>query len=129
MRNKKTIWSFSLAFIIVVMAASSAQAACENFPRVPWWGNLSHVATKAFVVRKHDGNWSPYVKKWSKQVDKLKDVQTRESAVFVRYKGKKVKIAGKALENYIKLVSKRVGVIRYLAKVSTDSKMINYSIK
>jgi hypothetical protein len=129
MRNKKTIWTFSLALVIAVMAASSAQAACENFPRVPWWGNLSHVATKAFVVRKHDGNWSPYVKKWSKQVDKLKDVQTRESAVFVRYKGKKVKIAGKALENYIKLVSKRVGVIRYLAKVSTDSKMINYSIK
>jgi len=129
MRNKKTIWTFSLALVIAVMAASSAQAACENFPRVPWWGNLSHVATKAFVVRKHDGNWSPYVKKWSKQVDKLKDVQTRESAVFVRYKGKKVKIAGKALENYIKLVSKRVGVIRCLTKVSTDPKMINYSIK
>jgi hypothetical protein len=129
MRNKKTIWSFSLAFIIVVMAASSAQAECDAFPRVPWWGDLSHVATKAFVARKHEGNWSPYVKKWLKQVDKLKDLQKRESAVFVRYRGKKVKIDGKALVNYIKLVSKRVGVIRCLSKISTDPKMINYSKK
>ena len=129
MRNKNTIWTFSLALIVAVMAASSAQAACDDFPKVPWWGNLNHVKTVAFVTRKHEGDWSPYVKKWSKQVDKLKDVQERESAVFVRYKGKKVKIAGKALENYIKLVSKRVDVIRCLAKVSTVPKLINYSGK
>jgi hypothetical protein len=59
MRNKKTIWSFNLAFIIAVMAASSAQAECDAFPRVSGWGDLSHVAAKAFVARKHEGNWPP----------------------------------------------------------------------
>ncbi|MEL0106492.1 MAG: hypothetical protein VW802_06055 [Rhodospirillaceae bacterium] len=83
----------------------------------------------AFVTRKHDGKWLPYIQKWSKQVDKLKDVHKRESSVFVRYKGKKVKIAGDALANYIKLVAKRVDVIRCLANDKTDPNMHKVSGK
>jgi len=40
----------------------------------------------------------------------------RESSVFVRYKGKKVKIFGDALENYIKFFEKRIIVVKCLAE-------------
>lgn len=99
-----------------LFASSAAMAECDAFPKVPWWGNLNHDKVASFVSRKHDGDWKPYIKKWSKQVDKLKDVHKRESSVFVRFKGKKVKIAGDALKNYIKLVEKRVTVVHCLAQ-------------
>ena len=95
---------------------NAARADCDAFPKVPWWGTLDHDKVASFVSRKHEGNWKPYLKKWSKQASKLKDVHKRGSAVFVRYKGKRVKIAGDALANYIKLVEKRVIVVKCLAE-------------
>ncbi len=129
MKTKKTILSFSLALAFFVLTASSARANCEAFPKVPWWGNLNHVTAETFVARKFKGDWNPYVSKWSNQVDKLKDVYARESSVFVNYKGQKVKIAGNALANYIKLVTKRVFVIQCLAKNITDSNFATVSRK
>lgn len=129
MRTKTMMKFFGITFVIVVMAASSAQAACDPFPKVPWWGSLSHETVDAYVSRKHEGKWAPYIKKWSKQVDRLKDVHKRESSVFVRYKGKKVKIAGDALANYIKLVAKRVNVTRCLAGDKADPNLFKVSGK
>ena len=120
MRTKKTIWSVCIALAFIVMAAPPARAECDAFPKVPWWGNLNHVTVESYVTRKYDGNWKLYLTKWSKQADKLKDVYKRESSVFVRYKGKRVKIAGNALANYIKLVAKRVTVIQCLASIKVD---------
>ena len=129
MRIKKTIWSVTVALAVVVMAASSARAECDTFPKVPWWGNLNHVTVESYVIRKFDGDWAPYITKWSNQVEKLKDVRKRESSVFVRYKGKKVKIAGNALGNYIKLVAKRVDVIQCLASVKAGPNFLTASGK
>ena len=129
MKTKKTILSFSLALAFIILTASSARANCEAFPKVPWWGDLNHVTAETFVARKFKGDWNSYVSKWSNQVDKLKDVYARDSSVFVRYKGKKVKIAGNALANYIKLVAKRVSVIQCLAKINTNPNFLTASGK
>ncbi len=116
--NSKLLSITGLALAGILFAASPVQADCDKFPTVPWWGNLDHERVASFVSRKHDGDWNPYIEKWSKQVDKLKGVHKRESSVFVRYKGKKVKIAGDALKNYIKLVEKRVTVVKCLAQIA-----------
>jgi len=114
--NMKKFISIGLVLAGGLFFTTSAQAECDPFPKVPWWGTLNHDKVATYVSRKHEGNWAPYVTKWAKQIDKLKDVHKRQSSVFVRYKGKKVQIAGDALGNYIKLVEKRVSVVRCLAQ-------------
>lgn len=96
--NSKLLSITGLALAGILFAASPVQADCDKFPTVPWWGNLDHERVASFVSRKHDGDWNPYIEKWSKQVDKLKGVHKRESSVFVRYKGKKVKICRRCLK-------------------------------
>ena len=115
LKMKKFI-PFGLALAGGLFFTASAQAECDPFPKVPWWGTLDHGKVASYVSRKHEGNWNPYIQKWASQVGKLKDVHKRQSSVFVRYNGKKVQIAGDALENYIKLVEKRVSVVRCLAQ-------------
>jgi hypothetical protein len=114
--NTKTFTSVGLVLVGFLFVTSTARAECNLFPKVPWWGSLDHDKVASFVSRKHEGNWKPYLEKWAEQVDKLKDIHKRESSIFIRYKGKKVKIAGDALENYIKLVDKRVVVAKCLAE-------------
>ena len=114
--NMKTFIPLGLALVGALFFTTSARAECEPFPKVPWWGNLNHEKAASYVSRNHKGNWNPYLEKWAKQVGKLKDVHERQSSVSVNFKGKKVKIAGDALENYIKLVQKRVLVVRCLAQ-------------
>ncbi len=113
--NLKIFISSGLALAGGLFFTTSAHAACDPFPKVPWWGSLNHEKAASYVSRNHKGNWNPYLEKWAKQVDKLKDVLKRQSSVFIRYENKKVKIAGDALKNYIKLVEKRVSIVRCLA--------------
>ena len=124
MRAMRKTVLFGLALAGAAIFSTSAMAQCDAFPKVPWWGKLNHDKVASYVSQKHEGNWEPYIKKWSKQIDKLKDVQERQSSVFVRYQGKKVKIAGNALANYIKLVEKRVNVVQCLAQ---QSKYANFA--
>ena len=63
MRRNNKIWPFGLTLIVVVLATSSARAECDTFPKVPWWGNLTHVTANTFVFRKYKGKWAPYIKK------------------------------------------------------------------
>ena len=114
--NMKTFIPLGLALSGALFFTTSARAECDPFPKVPWWGSLSHEKVASYVSRNHKGNWNPYLEKWAKQVDKLKDVHERQSSVSVKYKGSKVEIAGHALDNYIKLVKKRVLVVRCLAQ-------------
>ncbi|MEQ8195221.1 MAG: hypothetical protein RIB59_12115 [Rhodospirillales bacterium] len=116
MNGMKRLYPIGLIFAAALLIAAPAHADCDSFPKVPWWGELNHDKVASYVAYKHEGKWNPYITKWSKQVDRLKDVHKRESAVYVNYKNKKVKIAGNALANYIKLVEKRVDITRCLAQ-------------
>lgn len=116
MQALKRIYPIGLIIAGVMLISAPAHAECDSFPKVPWWGDLNHDKVATYVAHKHEGKWDPYIVKWSKQVDRLKDVHKRESSVFVTYKDKKVKIAGNALANYIKLVEKRVSITRCLAQ-------------
>jgi len=43
MRTKNLVKFTGIIFALALMAASSAQAStCDSFPKVPWWGSLSH---------------------------------------------------------------------------------------
>ncbi len=100
------------ALLVAFLAFSGvAKAECGDFPKVPWWGNLTHGKTTHYVESKHGGQWAAYVKKWEKQHAKLKDIHERGSAVVV--KDNRLKDA--ELASYIGKVGERVEVIRCLA--------------
>ena len=113
------------AVAAAVAVSAQAQAACQSFPKVPWWGKLSHDRVVRYVNRKHGGDWSPYVAKWERQLAKIEDVYQRNSRIVLRKKG--IVIEGPALADYIEKMRRRVTVNRCLAREATESAALGAS--
>ncbi|MDP6604537.1 MAG: hypothetical protein QGG17_10120 [Rhodospirillales bacterium] len=48
---------FAAAFgVLVAGFGNGAEGACDPFPEVDWWGDLSHESVVEYVDRKHRGN-------------------------------------------------------------------------
>ncbi|MBT3915623.1 MAG: hypothetical protein HOF23_04565, partial [Rhodospirillaceae bacterium] len=91
---------------------------CDRLPDVEWWRNKNHLSIRAYVQRKYAGDWVPYIKSWNRRLDKLVDIQKRESSAVA---SSGVVIAGKDLEEYIEKVEKRITVLKCLAGNKTSS--------
>ncbi len=100
-------------------AVRTADAQCPKLPAVPWWGKASHATIKRYVEKKHGGDWSPYIKKWEKQLVVLKKIYDKDGTAVVTKDKKKLK--GPELSDYIKNVEQRVEVIRCLAGESSPN--------
>ncbi len=106
------------------MFSSIASAECSAFPKVSWWGKLSHEKVIRYVNSKHYGDWYEYINKWERQLNKLSGVYKNGSSVAIRSRG--VKLNGTALAAYIGKVKQRIDVNRCLARRlmnSTDIEM------
>ncbi len=90
-----------------------ANSKCDKLPNVDWWSNSSHLKIARYVSIKHSGDWTPYIKKWSKQLKKLKKI--RANGVAAMAPGG-VRLEGSDLDVYIKDVSDRVDIIKCLAE-------------
>jgi hypothetical protein len=100
-------------FAATLALSSPTFAECAAFPKVDWWGKLSHAKVVRYVERKHDGDWQPYLEKWQRQKTKLKRWLDTGSSVVIRKKG--VALEGETLAEYIAQVDKRLEVTRCLA--------------
>jgi len=108
--------SVALAGLIgISSAASAASTECATYPKVAWWGKLSHESVQRYVERKHKGDWASYLKKWERQLKLVEDVHNRDSAIVIRKKGLRLK--GEELAAYVQQVKERVEVTRCLAEV------------
>ncbi len=103
----------TLVLAVVVASAGESKAACAAFPNVSWWGKISHERVSHYVQRKHEGNWSPYIAKWERQLAKVKDVYDRDSIIIIRKRG--ITLQGDALGDYITKIIERIDVTRCLA--------------
>ena len=65
----------------------AAEAECPTFPKVALWGNISHDKAIRYVAKKHDGDWSPYVKKWQRQLAKVMTIRDRGGIDRLQEKG------------------------------------------
>ena len=92
----------------------AANAECPSFPKVALWGNISHDKAARYVAKKHDGDWSPYVKKWQRQLAKVETVRDRGGSIIFKKKG--VKLKGDDLSDYAGQLEERLTVIRCLAE-------------
>lgn len=98
---------------------SAAFAECPDFPTVPWWGEVSHDSVKSYVARKYDGDWSPYVKKWERQLSRMTKI--RDGGKTAVIKSRKIRLSGDQLSIYVEQIRQRVDVIRCLAQDTTKA--------
>ena len=109
LRSTSAIACLAAAFLI----SGPAKAECPSFPTVSWWGELSHDKAISIVAERHDGNWSPYVKKLLRHLAGVEKSQAMGWA-FVYKKGKRLEAA--ALEDYALKLKERISVITCLAE-------------
>ncbi|MBT4934055.1 MAG: c-type cytochrome [Rhodospirillaceae bacterium] len=111
--KKRNIFAATIIFLTIEMASFGAQATCQNYPEVSWWGSLSHESIRQYVAVRHDGEWENYNSKWEQQLGRLKTIHLQGGAVKTP-DGNKIK--GPQLETYIDKVRLRIAVNLCLAK-------------
>ena len=113
----------------VLAVPGLAQAShCPAFPKVVWWGELTHHSVTADVDRRYGGNWKPAIQSWRKNLTKLQAIRDKDSTAAIRYKStvkgqpattRRVKLRGARLDQYIENVGKRLVVMYCLADQPT----------
>ena len=100
---------------LAALTGSAASAAeCQPFPTLALWGKIDHDKATRYVAEKHDGDWSPYVKKWQRQLSKVEGIWDGGGSIV--FKKKDIKLEDEALGDYIEKLRQRVSVIECLAE-------------
>ena len=113
------------AFAVVVGFSGSAsaenqgQSRCASFPKVAWWGKMSHQRVIRYVNRKYGGDWKRYTAKWKRQLKVMVDIYDRDGTAII--KKRDIKLNGDKLENYIISVVRRVSVTSCLAAADSTN--------
>ncbi len=92
---------------------------CKPFPKVPWWGKMSHERVTRYVDKKYDGDWKRYLAKWERQLKIMVDIYDRGSTAVI--KKRDIKLKGDKLGEYIANIIKRISVTRCLAGETTGT--------
>ncbi len=113
---------------VLVLPGSAMASHCPAFPKVVWWGELTHQTVAADVEHRYDGNWKPAIESWQKNLTKLQAIREKGSTAAIRYKStvkgqhattRRVKLSGARLDRYIENVWKRLAVMYCLAEQPT----------
>ncbi|NQV47974.1 MAG: hypothetical protein HQ504_09345 [Rhodospirillaceae bacterium] len=108
-------WLTALVLLIIAALPAAAETGnCENFPQSAHWNKLTHESITSYVQRKHDGDWVPYIAKWEKQLQSMKDIHKRGGSAIFKSKG--VSLSGEELLGYIAELEKRVAITRCLSE-------------
>lgn len=114
LRNLATLLVAGVAMVAAVPASSARSDTCPAFPRVAWWGELSHETVVRRVAADHDGDWDIYLEKWSDQLETLRSAHANRQEVFIAGRG--LRLRGPALKTYLDKVAQRLKVTRCLAR-------------
>jgi len=125
---------FSSSLAIVFAAAVSvflafpayAQTKCAAFPKVTFWGELTHQSVRQHVDDKLAGDWAGYLKQLQRQHAALSRIHDRGAGAVIKRKDRKIKLAGKQLVKYLDLSEKRISVVSCLAK-KDDAGLADFS--
>jgi hypothetical protein len=106
---------FTACFLVLLSPFSSfAQTKCPEFPKVDFWGELTHDLARQHVADNFDGNWGDYVDKLKRQHAALSRISGRGKAARVSRGGLKVVLRGANLSQYLSLSQQRIEVIECL---------------
>lgn len=124
---RRAVTFMVLGGIFLFPQSSRADYECPSFPKVTFWGNLTHETVRLHVADKLSGDWGAYLKQLARQQKKLARIYGRGSGVIVRRQGKKIKLSGAPLAKYIKHSKTRISVVRCLAEAEEAADFANFS--
>lgn len=93
-----------------------AQPNCPPFPKITFWGELTHASVRQHVEDKLAGDWVAYLNQLQRQQRTLTKISRRDSGAVIKRKGKKIRLAGKQLKKYLKFGKRRISVVQCLAE-------------
>ena len=113
MMNTRIIHACLLA-VALTATSGGAEAGCNAFPKVPWWGQLTHGMVIRYVRYVYRGDWGRHIRHYEEVRAKL--VQIRDESGTVVIRGTDVKLSDAAIDDYIAKVDERIDVTRCLAR-------------
>ncbi len=87
------------AITVVLAFPASAQTKCQAFPKVTFWGELTHDSVSRHVDDKLAGNWDRYLKQLNRQQTALSRIHKRGAGAAIKRKGRKIKLVGNSSPN------------------------------
>lgn len=109
--------------------AQSGARDCPVFPKVEFWGEMTHESVSRYVAKTHAGDWVAYLNQLQRQYETLANIQDRGKGAIIKRQGRKVRIAGKQLAKYIKVSTQRLSIVACLAERedASESDLANFS--
>lgn len=127
---KTKIFCAALAFATAAFLAphqARAQAACPAFPKLQFWGDLSHGSVRAYVEDRFDGDWNDYIGRLERIKNGLQGIHGRGKGAVIKFKGRRVTLKGAKLGDYLQLSGVRLGVVRCLAEEAEINDLQNFA--
>ena len=118
--------ALALALPIHGHAQSDARD-CPAFPKVEFWGELTHQSVRRYVEQTHAGDWVAYLNQLQRQYETLANIQDRGKGAIIKRQGRKVRLAGEQLAKYIQISSQRLSVVGCLAEREDARGMEDFS--
>jgi len=104
-----------------------AETECPHFPKVTFWGNLTHESVRLHIEENLGGDWDVYLRKLHKQNKTLTNIYDRGAGAIVKRRGRKIKLSGNQLAKYIKFDKSRIAVVQCLAELEDATKFAGFS--
>ncbi|MBC8337427.1 MAG: hypothetical protein ISR51_09455 [Rhodospirillales bacterium] len=85
---------------------------------------MTHQSIRRYVEQTQGGDWVAYLNQLQIQNETLANIQDRGKGAVIKYRGRKIRLAGKNLAKYIWVSSKRLSVVACLAE-RDDANMLD----
>lgn len=104
-----------------------AKAECAPFPKLEFWGNLTHSSVQNRVKFRFNGDWNTYINRLERIIVGLKGIQEKGQAAVIKMRGRRVRLKGTKLDNYLQLSGTRLSVVRCLAEQAGIDDLQNFA--
>jgi hypothetical protein len=125
--KNKILLVFALGAFFTVFQAGPASAECQAFPKLAFWGDMSHDSVKNYVETKYDGDWASYIGKLEKIKKGLTNIQQRGKGAVIKLQDRKVTLRGGKLGDYIQKSIVRIDTVRCLADEAEMDNLQNFA--
>lgn len=112
--SRLSIFTAIAATLLTVTGFSAAaQAQCQPFPQVWWWGQSSHPKEIRIVGRQFGGDWGGYIARWEERLSRLEEIHANGNTAVLG--SRRVELRDSQLDTFIETVRQRLTVTRCLA--------------
>ena len=123
----KFLTVLSLGTVFALFQTGLASAECQAFPKIEFWGDMSHTSVRDYVETRFDGDWDTYIEKLERIKKGLENIQKRGKGAVIKRKGQRITLRGGKLGDYIQLSGKRIDVVRCLADNAEIDDLQNFA--